>query len=106
MPKAKKFDVVADINKLTKEEIIQLIRDNWSLYFSVKRRDILLAKANICQQRADAAFELYEKYPIPNHEDGIMEWYGAHKEKEKHLKAYQRLWNKYEKLHKEALNAD
>lgn len=110
-----KFDLWAELEKLTKEEVIQLLRGQMSFCFHVRQRDLLSARAEVLRRKADAAFEAYISYPVPKLKESydspddkftdLIAWRDAHQQRERYFETYQKLWNKADKFDEEARNA-
>lgn len=100
---SKAKNIIEMIKALSKEELIELISQNWFIASSFSELDVVSAKASVLRKRADAAFKEYEAFQLPEMPscpslDQQIEWLKLFKEKESIYRRYETLWKRADKI--------
>lgn len=97
MPKSQ-LNVREMIEKLTKTELLRLIDSSHSFWFRIYLSDILQAKAEVLQEKAEVAFREWSDFELPEYGKNI----DTHLAYFKGVKEREVIFDKYEKLNKQA----
>jgi hypothetical protein len=96
-------DAIERVKALSREELLELITANFFYVASFSERDVNAAKARVLRKKANAAFEQYETFEVPELPtaatfEQIAEHFKLYQKKEQFYERYKKLWDKADKL--------